>query len=113
MVHMDANEDIRRGDVATMFRSLGFEEQITYTHGKTEPPPATYDANTKSVPIDGIWTNFAHGQMRCGYLGFGEGLPGDHRTCWIDIPHEELYGYCPPDLHRVYPPGVTTKDPRI
>ena len=36
-VHMDANEDVRRGDVATMFRSLGFEEQITYTHGKTEP----------------------------------------------------------------------------
>jgi hypothetical protein len=96
VICMDANEDVREGEVASMFRSVGFEEQITSTHGTNEPPPATHDSNTKSIPIDGIWTNFGHGTFRCGYLGFGEGLPGDHRTAWIDIPLSDVFGYTPP-----------------
>ena len=83
---MDANGDIRTGTVATMLRALGFEEQVTFRHGFNHPPPATHIANTQGIPIDGVWTNFAHGEMRCGHLGFEEGLPGDHRTVWIDPP---------------------------
>ena len=51
--------------------------------------------------------------MRCGYLAFGQGLPGDHRTAWIDLPLRELLGYNPPDLHRVYPPDLVVGDPRV
>ena len=42
-----------------------------------------------------------------------EGLPGDHRSAWIDVPAALLFGHNPPDLHRVYPPGLVVNDPRI
>ena len=113
VIQLDANGDVRHGKVATMLRSLGFEEQITYRHGAQQPPPGTHIANTRGTPIDGIWTNFDHGEMRCGYCSFDEGLPGDHRTAWIDIPLKALLGYNPPDLHRVFPPDLTTQDPRL
>ena len=51
--------------------------------------------------------------MRCGYLGFEEGLPGDHRTVWIDLPLEELFGHRPPNLHKVFPPDLVASDPRV
>ena len=76
VIRLDANSDVRHGKVATMLRSLGFEEQITYRHGPQQPPPGTHIANTRGTPIDGIWTNFDHGEMRCGYCSFVEGLPG-------------------------------------
>ena len=113
IIRLDANSDVRTGAVAQMLRQHGFEEQITYRHGSFAPPPGTHMANTKGIPIDGIWTNFGHGTMRCGFTGFGKGLPGDHRTCWIDLPIREVLGYNPPDLHRVFPPDLTAKDPRV
>ena len=113
IIQLDANSDVRHGTLAIMLRSLGFEEQITFRHGTITPPPGTHISNTRGTPIDGIWTNFNHGELRCGYTGFATGLPGDHRTAWIDIPLKELLGYNPPDLHRVFPPDLTTRDPRI
>ena len=110
---MDANQDVRTGDAALMLQSLGLQEQITRSHSSHCPPPATHVSNSRAIPIDGIWTNFAHGQMRCGYTGFHEGITGDHRTLWIDIPKELFLGHNPPNLHRVYPPVLTTRDPRI
>ena len=92
---------------------LGFKEQITHRHGPSGPPPATHARNTSSIPIDGIWTNFGHGSMRCGYLGLATGLPGDHRTAWIDLPLREVLGHNPPNLHRVHPPDIVVSDPRV
>ena len=46
-------------------------------------------------------------------LGLATGLPGDHRTAWIDLPLREVLGYSPPDLHRVYPPDIVVSDPRV
>ena len=111
VIRLDANSDVRTGPVAAMLRELGFEEQVTFRHGGNRDPPGTHMANTKGVPIDGVWTNFAHGQMRCGYLDFAEGLPGDHHTVWIDLPADELFGYTPPDLHKVFPPDLVASDP--
>ena len=100
IIRLDANSDVRLGPLALMLQSLGFQEQITFRHGHYQKPPATHRDNTKGIPIDGIWTNFAHGEMRCGYLGHdGQALPGDHRTAWIDIPKAIMFGYCPPDIH--------------
>ena len=113
VIKLDANSDVRSGVVAQTLQKLGFKEQITLRHGPSKLPPATYIRNTRSIPIDGIWTNFGHGTMRCGYLGFEEGLPGDHRTAWIDLPLKEVLGYNPPDLHKVHPPDLVVSDPRI
>ena len=104
VMSMDANEDVRTGPLNAMLNSLGFQEQITGTHSAKGPPPATHDRNTKHIAIDGIWTNFAHGELRCGHMGFGEGLPGDHRTAWIDIPFEEAFGCRPPTCIECAPP---------
>ena len=111
--YMDANQDVRQGPVADMFASAGYREQITLRHGKTRPPPATQEDNKQGIPIDGIWTNFGHGELRCGFLAFGEGVDTDHRIGFIDIPDHVAWGYNPPHLHRRYPPDVTTQDPRI
>ena len=86
IIQLDANSDVRSGIVAKALQSMGFKEQITHRHGINSPPPSTYWRNHRGIPIDGIWTNFGHGIMRCGYLAHDEGLPGDHRTAWIDIP---------------------------
>jgi len=112
MVFMDANEDIRTGEVNSMFRSLNLREMISQKHGSTHPMPATQIRNTSSRPIDGVWSNLPE-QLRCGYLAFTEGVPGDHRTMWIDIPFSIIFGYTPPHLHKVFPPDLTTEDPRI
>ena len=32
---------------------------------------------------------------------------------WIDIPMQEMFGYNPPHLHRVYPPDVVVNDPHF
>ena len=112
VVKLDANSDVRTGKVAQLLQSLGLKEQITTRHQANHPPPATHLSNSKAIPIDGIWTNFGHGTMRCGFLGFEAGLPGDHRTAWIDIPLRTLLGHNPPDMHRVYPPDLAVGDPR-
>ena len=59
IIHMDANSDVRTGPVATTLRPLGFEEQVTFRHEPLHPPPATHMANTRGIPIDGVWTNFS------------------------------------------------------
>ncbi len=113
VVCMDANQDVRTGTLAQMFLDLGFgKEQITSRHGAYSPPPATQDTNTKGKVIDGIWVNFNQGDLRCSFLPFGSGIPGDHRDTIIDIPFEAAFGYKPPHLHRVYPPNLTTQNPR-
>ena len=113
VIKLDANSDVRSGVVAQTLQKLGFKEQITLRHGPSKLPPATYIRNTRGIPIDGIWTNLGHGTMRCGYLWFEQGLPGDHRTAWIDLPLKEVLGYNPPDLHKVHPPDLVVSDPRI
>ena len=57
VIMMDANSDVRDGELATMLKPLGFKEQITFRHGPNEPPPGTHETNTSGRPIDGIWTN--------------------------------------------------------
>ncbi len=111
-VYMDANEDVRNGPVSDMFMAANFYEQITGRHAPN-PPPATHEKNTKGVPIDGIWTNFANKQMRCGYLPFGAGYSSDHCIPWIDIDRKDVFGYRPPHLYRVFAPALTSADPRI
>ena len=85
VIMMDANSDVRDGELATMLKPLGFKEQITFRHGPNEPPPGTHETNESGRPIDGIWTNFAHGELRCGYEAYED--DDDHRHAWIDIPN--------------------------
>ena len=57
--------------------------------------------------------NFAHGELRCGYLGLEEGLLGGHRTKFCDLPSKTILGHSNAHVHRVYAPKITVTDPRI
>lgn len=104
VVFIDANEDIREGNWATLFASCGMRDMNRTLHEKTTPMPATHNRNTNAVPIDGMFTTLPDdGTIRCGYLPFDEGLPGDHRTSWIDIPFLLALGHNPPHLHKADP----------
>jgi hypothetical protein len=110
---MDANQDVHTDPFVQVLQSHGFQEQISSWHGHLEPPPGTHIDNMKGIPIDGIWTNFAHGQLRCGHLAFDASFPTDHHLSWIDIPDSLEYGHPQPHVHRVYLPKLTVMDPWI
>ena len=46
-------------------------------------------------------------------MDFGDGLPGDHRTLWVDIPKRIIFGHNPPNLFKRDDPMLTCKDHRI
>jgi len=83
IVAADFNEDIRSDTIRGFFSKFGMSEVISSSN--TEHLPAMH--NRGSLPIDGI---FVPDELipfcRAGFLGFGEGVPSDHRTAWIDIP---------------------------
>jgi len=51
--------------------------------------------------------------IRCGYLAFGEGLPGDHRTLWADIPYFIIFGNKQLHINCTYAEQFAIQDPRI
>ena len=73
----DFNSDIRKGKILRMCNRRNLNEKILLKHGKN--PPATYDRNSKRIPIDGIIGSRSAEFQQSGYLGFGEGFDTDHR----------------------------------
>ena len=113
LLYIDANEDTRKGSWNTLFQSLGMHDMLRTMHERNSPMPATQNTNKSGKPIDALFTTLAPSdRIKCGFLAFETGLPGDHRTCWIDIPFQIVLGHNPPHLHRVEPPQLTLKDPR-
>lgn len=97
VIGLDANEDVRRGDTATIFASLGMREVILDAHAN-KSPPATCDKNMNREPIDGIFATPGLGILAGGYSPFNSGCPSDHRYLWIDITYQDAYGYPAPPL---------------
>ena len=64
-------------------------------------------------PIDGVFTSLELTDLECGYLAFGDGLPGDHRMAWLDIPYSLAFGYNPPHLHQPERRVLNLEDPRV
>ena len=113
VIGMDANEDVRSGPLTTMLRSCGLHNAIHSRHPSTRSI-STFERNDSDTPIDAIMTTLPpHPSMRCGYLAYGEGFPGDHRTLWIDIPYTSIFGNNEPHLNRIYANPFTIQDPRV
>jgi hypothetical protein len=93
---MDANEDVRRGEVYNMLEAVGLREAILDLHQELSSP-ATYNRNTQRKPIDGIWTTSGITISKGRYLGFGEGPPSDHRVLWWEATFSVALGQRPPD----------------
>ena len=112
IICLDANEDVRTGQLTSMLRAHGLADLILSKH-KDLSPPATQARNQHDIPIDAIFTTLDITEdIKCGYTPFGEGLPGDHRQLWADIPFEVIFGYNPPNINSINAPRLLVQDPR-
>jgi hypothetical protein len=92
IVMLDGNKDMRRENLAKTFINLHLREVILQKHGRQAP--STCRRNTRDIPIDGIWASLGLTIMAGGYFAMDEVIPGtDHRALWIDINHQQVYGY--------------------
>jgi len=83
-------------------------------HDPLQAPKIKKRTNDNDTPIDTIMTTFpASNAIRCSYLAFGEGLPGDHRILWADIPYSIIFGNKQPHINRTYAEQFAIQDPRI
>ena len=114
IIGMDANDNVRTGDVNAMLRSLG----LVNTHHSQHPhlPAAsTCNKNNQSIPVDRIWASPSLECCAAGYYGFGELLMGktDHRMIWADFSYSSVFGFKPPDPTYIAPQRLTLQDPRV
>ena len=109
---MDANEDVRGGEVDLFMKQVSMREVILELH-RDSSPPATYNRNNRRQPIDGLWATPGITISRGGYLAFGEGIPSDHRGLWFDVEFSVAFGHCPPTLAPPQPKRLKVKDPRV
>jgi hypothetical protein len=114
IIGLDANDNVRTGDVNTMLRTKGLID----IHRAQHPhllPEATCNKNTKAVPVDGIWASPSLHCTAAGYYGFGELVIGktDHRMIWADFSYESALGFQPPKPSYSAPQRLTLQDPRV
>jgi hypothetical protein len=83
IIGMDANDNVRTGDVNAMLRSMGLVDVHCEKHPHL-PTVSTCNKNTKGIPVDGIWASPSVECTAAGYYGYGELLMGktDHRMLW-------------------------------
>ena len=112
VIGMDANEDVRKGEVNDLLSSVGLREVILDLHSDLSPP-ATYNRNTQRQPIDGFWATSGISISKGGYLAFGEGCPSDHRVIWFDISYSVAFGQSLGAMAPLQPKRLKAKDPRL
>jgi len=80
MAHM--NDDVRSLTIQHMLQLVGLVDGPTSHH---RSPPATH--NQGRYLIDGIFVPMTLiKQCSMGYLKFGNAVPSNHWTLWLDIP---------------------------
>jgi hypothetical protein len=108
---MDANEDVRGGDVNSFLQQVSLREVILELHSDSSPP-ATQNRNHQRQPIDGLWASPGISISQGGYLAFGDGCPSDHRGLWFDVEYSVALGQRPPNMVLPQPKRLKSKDPR-
>ena len=112
IIGMDANEDVRQGEVNDLLSAAGFRELILDLHSD-ESPPATHNRNTQRQPIDGLWATCGIIISKGGYLAFGDGAPSDHRLLWFEITFSIAFGQRPSAMVTMTPKKLKANDPRL
>jgi hypothetical protein len=106
VIGMDANDDVRYSNFATLMRRADFYEVVTDKHGQSGP--STYARGTK--PVDAIWVLSSLRHSECGYLPFGS---FDHRPLFIDLPSHLVFGSSALPAVRPQAQRLQLEDPRI
>ena len=76
---MDANDNIRNGEVTKALLEAGILEAVVSNHGG-ESVPATCATNKQQKPIDSIWIIPGLTVLKCGFLPF-------HKICGFNSDH--------------------------
>jgi hypothetical protein len=109
---MDANEDVRTGNIKTFLDATDMRDVVMSTHG-SEAPNTHIDG---SKPIDGIFATRAVKCVQSGYTAFGDGVQGkrpDHRCIWMDVRLQTVFGHSMPPVQKAAFRRVKCNDPRI
>ena len=114
LIGIDANDNIRTGDVNAML----YSKRLHDVHAKQHPhlpTEETCNKNTQGIPLDGIWASPSLECSAAGYCGFGEIVIGktDHRMIWADFSYESALGFQPPEPSYIIPQRLTLTDPRV
>jgi hypothetical protein len=114
IIGLDANDNVRTGEVNAMLRNQGILDvhATQHPHLATE---STCNKNSQSIPVDGIWASPSLECTAAGYFGYGEVIVGktDHRMLWADFSYESALGFQPPLPSYRQPQRLTLTDPRV
>jgi hypothetical protein len=112
IIGLDANDNVRTGDVNAMLRSRGLLDVHAARHPHL-PTEATCNKNTRRIPVDGIWASPSLECTAAGYHAFGEVVIGktDHRMIWADFSSKSALGFEPPKPSYITPQPLTLTDP--
>ena len=105
---MDCNTHIYEENLLSWLRNYGLISSMEKYDNETLPP--TYNRGT--APIDGIFCSQQINITHSGYLPFGE-FPSDHRTIWIDVEINNLFGYNMPKIHHHKARRLRSDNPKI
>ena len=106
---LDANENLRLGQVRHTLRQMGLSNAVLDHHHITTDVP-TYHRGAHS--IDGIFHSRTLRPVKSGMAPFGF-FPSDHRLLWTDFTYDNAFGFHMPTL--VFPQARRLKcnDPRV
>lgn len=110
VIGIDANEDVCNRPFNHMLAELGLKETILDRY-HTSSPPATCKKNTQRTAIDGLWVSAGITITQGEYCEYNSLCHSDHRSLWLDINFQEVYGYEPPNLPRIRLTRIHIKDP--
>jgi hypothetical protein len=112
IVGIDANEDVRCGQTAEFFQTLGMKEAILSRHSDSSPP-ATHNQNNSRQPIDGLFVTPGLHAVGAGYEAFGVGCPSDHQVLWADFTYASVFGFNSPPIMRLEIRRLNNKNPKM
>ena len=114
IIGIDANDNVRTGDVNAMLRSIGLVDVHHSQHPHLQPA-STCNKNTQSVPVDGIWASPSIECQAAGYYGFGKLVmeKTDHRMIWADFSYESVFGFKTPEPAYRAPQRLTLQDLQV
>jgi hypothetical protein len=94
---LDANGDVREGEVNRMFTDTGMREVLLEYNSELQPT-STYSCNYQEIPIDGIFATPSICLQGGGYFAFGDGPGSDHRCLWLDLTYQTAFGHESPAM---------------
>ena len=83
----DINDDVTSDAIEKWAEATGIKERVS-----EQTPHKVPTSQRGSTPIDGIFTSHSIEVQHAGYLEMGM-FPSDHRTLWVDINYDHLFGF--------------------